>query len=388
MQAARRKADAVVVMIHGGEEYKAHQTALVRDLSATAISAGSAIVVNGHPHVVGGITTAGGALLAESMGNLLFDQTVWPTFLSYLLRADVRAGRAVVTSVDPVLLDDYVPRPTVGSVADASSRRAAGLLPGPTQLRPPGAVLLPAPSDRTSQLTHVSAGTVARLSPGWWVEKVGRDERGRIAGQVGEDLLWSTGSFEDMDVDPTTDGGHLWALSDNGHVSTAAACSGAVGAELVRSPLSAQDVVLTPKHRQLVSAGMVLSLIAEVRGASSGATMELRWYPDTNGPSDASVTVRIPEGSHARDECQQMRLDATVPENVVAAQPFLRLVAPEGVHRSARLAVDNIRLVGWARTGDTSRRYDTLEARRSATWRLSSDATEDGKATKPFSYLR
>ncbi len=67
--AARQKADTVVVMIHGGQEYKAHQTDLVRGLSATAISAGSAIVVNSHPHVVGGITTAGGGLLADGAAS-------------------------------------------------------------------------------------------------------------------------------------------------------------------------------------------------------------------------------------------------------------------------------------------------------------------------------
>ena len=42
----------------------------------------------------------------------LFDQTIWPTFLSYLLRVDLRAGRSVLTTVDPLMLEDFVPQVT------------------------------------------------------------------------------------------------------------------------------------------------------------------------------------------------------------------------------------------------------------------------------------
>ncbi len=122
-------------MIHGSEEYKAEQTEVVPELTATATAAGAALVVNGHPHVVGGVTLDEGVLIAESLGNFLFDQEVWPTFLSYVLRVDVRAGVPLLATVDPLLIEDYVPRPSVGLAADAASRRAAGILPGLARLQ-------------------------------------------------------------------------------------------------------------------------------------------------------------------------------------------------------------------------------------------------------------
>lgn len=122
---ARASADVVVVMVHGGVEYADRQADAVEQLSATATAAGAALVVDGHPHVVGGVSVTRTALIAETMGNLLSDQRIWPSSLSYLLRVDVRDGAPVQATVDPLLLEDYVPRPTVGLLADAAARRAA-----------------------------------------------------------------------------------------------------------------------------------------------------------------------------------------------------------------------------------------------------------------------
>ncbi len=374
---ARAEADVVVVMIHGGEEYEARQTDLVRQLSAVATAAGAAVVVDGHPHVVGGVRLEGGALVAETMGNLLFDQTVWPTFLSYLLRVDVRGGRPVQTTVDPTFNEGYLPRPTVGVLADAAARRAVGLTPGPSaQLQPPGAVFTavqPPPAETVNY--DLDGGTVARLAPGWWVQGV-RGEAGSQVG-IGEDLLW-TGSFEDMDTDPQTDGAHGWSLSPTAQMTAAAACSGAVGVELSRSPVSTEDVIATPQHRQLVTPGAQLSLIADVRDASAGATLELRWYPDTRGGSTSTTSVSVPAGSYEQ-RCRQVRIDATVPEGIVAVQPMVRLPPTFDVQFAARLAVDDIQLVQWAAPGEHGRRYPIVDVREDATVVLAGDsALSDG----------
>jgi hypothetical protein len=358
VRAVRPVVDAVVVMVHGGEEYEADQTELVRRLTLEATAAGAALVVNGHPHVVGGVALEGGALAAETMGNLLFDQTVWPTFLSYLLRVDVRAGLPVVATVDPLLLQGFVPRPTVGLLASAAGRRAAGLLPGPGRLRQPGAVILAGPTRSAARASvELRTDAVTGLVPGTWVEDP-------TAGVVlGEDLLW-TGSFEDMDTDPETSGAHEWAFGSNVRRIPEAACGAGTGMELRRSPVSEDDVVLSPTHRQLVSSGDTLSLVSGVRGASDGATLELALFPDTKGPSTSTLRVPVPGGDRGPDECRQVRLDAVVPEGVVAVQPFVRLAPASGTVRAAHLSVDDVRLVRWGPPDATGRRYDTVLADR------------------------
>lgn len=371
---ARAGADVVVVMINGGEEYARQQTEFVRQLSSAAARAGAAVVANGHPHVVGGVGLEGTTMLAESLGNLLFDQNVWPTFLSYLLRVDVRDGRAVQATVDPLFIEDYVPRPTVGVLADAAARAAAGPTPGALgRLQPPGAVLAPGVQSAPRVVDHAfEGGTVARLSPGWSVGDVGGGTTSPAV-RLGEDLLW-TGTFEDMDTDPETDGAHGWSLGRAARVTSSAACAGDVGVELSRSPVSTEDVLATPAHRQMVTPGTTLSVLAEVRDASPGATLELRWYPATEGPSSSATTLQIPEGSYDEGSCAQVRIDAAVPAGIVAAQPMVRLPPTSDVHLGAHLAVDNVQLVVWGASGGNGRRYDVVDVLRDVTLPLVDDA--------------
>lgn len=360
-------------MVHGGEEYEAEQTELVRRLTRTAQAAGAALVVNGHPHVVGGVDVQDGTLVAETMGNLLFDQTVWPTFLSYLLRVDVRAGAPVVAATDPLLLEGEVPRPTVGTVADAASRRAAGLLPGAVSLRGPGAAHTAGGSrQHVAGTLPLAAGEVVRLPPGTYVDEA---ELAQAPVTLGEDLLW-TGSFEDMDTDPETVGSHHWAYGPNVRRTSSAACGSRSGSgmELRRSPASTADVVLTPTHRQLVHAGTSLSLLAHVRGASEGATLELALFGDTRGGSSATLRTPVPAGDVDVDGCRRVRLDVVVPAGTVAVQPFVRLPAPDGVQRGAHLRVDDVLLVAWAPDGTAGRRYGVVGAREDVTLTLRSDA--------------
>lgn len=357
--AARQDADVVLVMIHGGEEYEARQTDLVRDLSEVARAAGAAMVVDGHPHVVGGSTvSAGGDLFVETTGNLLFDQDVWPTFLSYVVRADVRDGAVVAAVADPIQLEDYVPRPVVGAVAGASARRAAGLVePGSAALLGQGALSPPLLPLQEARALELPAQQTVRLPDGWWpVEDV-------PGLRVGEDLLWS-GSFEDMDTDPSTEGAHHWSLSPVGaRLTASAACTGAVGVELRRGGLSEADTVLTPDHRQLVDGGQELSLLVDVRDAGEGAVVELRTYEDTRGGSSGGASAPIPP-SAGEDGCTTVRLDLTTPPGTVAVQPYVRLGPPGDVQTSVRLSVDDIRLVAWAeeRSRSGSPRWDHVRA--------------------------
>ncbi len=71
--------------------------------------------------------------------------------------------------------------------------------------------------------------------------------------------------------------------------------------------------MLTPTHRQLVTAGTRLSLLADVRSASPGATLELALFGDTKGGSLNTLRRSIPSGQRDADGCVRLRLDAVVP---------------------------------------------------------------------------
>ncbi len=379
VRAARQRADVVVVMIHGHVEYRRSQGRTVRDLAAAAGQAGAAVVVGSHPHVVGGLTSVGGAVFAESMGNIVFDQELWETLPTYVARVDIRGGRAVSTSVDPVLLDGYRPRPAVGALADAVARIAAGTVPGDARLDPAGAHLSAAPAGPgTTAVATLDPGVARSLAPGWWVG-------GEDGVRVGADLLFGTGGFGDVAVGQdggaerlwsiragdTPSGGpeRLWALGRYARTTSAAGCvpeggseDDAVGLELARSPLSTKDVIATVEHRAPVTAGERLTLLADVRRAGTGAVLEVRWYPAMSGPSAAVSTLEVPEGRYDPTSCRQVRLDVTVPAGMVGAQVFARVRAPHGGQTLRYLGVDDIRLVVWQPAGEGGRRFDVVES--------------------------
>jgi poly-gamma-glutamate synthesis protein (capsule biosynthesis protein) len=374
---ARSAADVVTVMIHGEVEYQREQAPLVRTLTQVAQSAGAQVVVNGHPHVVGGLVSSQTGVVAESMGNLLFDQQLWSTLLGYLLRVEVAEDGSTTAATDGIALEDFLPLAAVGPLADASARIAAGTVPGAAQLGPQGASVstaIPAPEVRRKE--SLPPG-VHRIAPGWWVS----GSEGPV--RVGQDLLWGTGGFEDASDDALARPSRLWELGKWAKISSSGACGQGAGMQLLRSPVSKEDVYVTTAHRQQVPAGSSLSLLAEVRGASEGGSLELNWYAGTGGGSFGRVKMPIPSSS-ADAECTTVRIDATVPEGAHAAQAFLRLAPPGNETLSSSLRVDNIRLIQWAAAGSASGRiFDSIEAQPGATTEFTGNADAAEIAPRP-----
>ena len=138
---ARKSADLVVASFHWGEEYSSHPTPFQRRMAAVAAECGADLVLGHHPHVIEGIelisrTATGGkppatglpdrqlcwrrpALVAYSLGNLVFDQRREATRSGILLR--VRAGREGVREavIVPVRIDKCIPRVATGGEAKA-----------------------------------------------------------------------------------------------------------------------------------------------------------------------------------------------------------------------------------------------------------------------------
>jgi Bacterial capsule synthesis protein PGA_cap len=334
---ARRDADVVVVMIHGGFEYGRRPSPQVRALSIAARRAGATLVVNHHPHVVGGLS-AGRGLTAWTMGNLLFDQTVWPTFESYALTVAVTEGEVSAAWVEPLRVQDFVPTAVVGEEADWVARGALARSRG-RWVVDDGSLWLDVGGAARRESTRVVDAGLSRVDSG-------------CAAAAGRELLW-TGDFEAQDLhDAAQDSPQapLWNVEPGDpyrHLDSGAAHHGEEGVLLHRGSANETDVLLTVDHRVLVGERDRLTVLLDhkaLHGDPSG-TLQLSWYNDTKGSSQARTEVAVPVG----DDWRTLRLDVRVPVNAVAVQPFVRLAPPDrGV---SQLAVDDVRLIDWDSRG-------------------------------------
>jgi poly-gamma-glutamate synthesis protein (capsule biosynthesis protein) len=87
---ARRRCPFVVVYIHWGVEKAHYPRPRIRRLAHALVDAGANLVVGHHPHVLEGVQWRGEALIAYSLGNLVFSNPTLPTRRTGVLRLQVR----------------------------------------------------------------------------------------------------------------------------------------------------------------------------------------------------------------------------------------------------------------------------------------------------------
>ena len=347
VRSARDKYKTVIFMIHGGNEYQRTPSENVRRLTTAARESGATLVINHHPHVVGGFNWDGSSLVAWTLGNFLFDQTVWPTFESYLLAVHLRNGKVVQAYAEPLMIDGYIPKALTGDLADFVARGAAGRERGPFLVED-GAMEIDVSDRRVHRDVKLpikaSKDSIFRLGRGWWIA----DFSGTGSLRLGRDLLW-VGGFEDETADEQHQGGALWTFTGVDKLKGAEyAYEGKVGARLQRKRFNESDVVLSPQHRILVEPGSKLSIVGMMRSrADVRSSLQISWYSQTKGKSQGKQVK--PFVVKQDNTWTPFRLDLKVPPNTVALGLFLRLQAPK--QGSATVDFDNIRIVKWEPEG-------------------------------------
>lgn len=81
VKTASEKADIVLVYLHWGEELKVKPVPYQKELARMLIDAGADLVVGSHPHVLQELEYYKGKLIAYSLGNLVFTNSLRETML-------------------------------------------------------------------------------------------------------------------------------------------------------------------------------------------------------------------------------------------------------------------------------------------------------------------
>ncbi|HOX47574.1 MAG TPA: CapA family protein [Spirochaetia bacterium] len=97
--------DFVVVLAHGGEEYRGVPSRPTRELYRRFVDAGADLVLGSHPHVLQGAEAYSGGLIAYSLGNFLFTADKEPpeALPSAMLEFLVEGGEIRGVRLEPVL---------------------------------------------------------------------------------------------------------------------------------------------------------------------------------------------------------------------------------------------------------------------------------------------
>ncbi|MGH2521996.1 MAG: CapA family protein [Anaerolineales bacterium] len=108
--AAKAQADVVIVLLHTGLESRTEVTAGQRTLAHAAVDAGAALVLGAHPHVLQGVESYNGGLIAYSLGNFVFDDFTFPENYSAIFTATLTPDGVAAYDWVPVVVEDGLPR--------------------------------------------------------------------------------------------------------------------------------------------------------------------------------------------------------------------------------------------------------------------------------------
>lgn len=85
VEAAKKQADIVIVLVHNGYEIVQKVSSAQQEIARLAIDSGASLVIGSHPHVLQRIEPYRDGLIAYSMGNFVFDNFLFPPNYSAIL---------------------------------------------------------------------------------------------------------------------------------------------------------------------------------------------------------------------------------------------------------------------------------------------------------------
>ncbi|MGH7733958.1 MAG: CapA family protein, partial [Gemmatimonadales bacterium] len=135
-------ADLVLVMLHGGNEYRDRPPAALHALMRGLIVAGADAVIGHHPHVPQGFDRYRKKPILYSLGNFVFRQPFPWTDKALAAELDVSPEGAIALTVRPVDAD-YVPRFATGADSAVILARVDSLSRWPRRRAGPRSVTLP-----------------------------------------------------------------------------------------------------------------------------------------------------------------------------------------------------------------------------------------------------
>lgn len=328
--------------VHGGMEYQREPSEYVVKLVQAARKAGAAVVIAHHPHVISGLNWDGKSLAAWSMGNFIFDQTLWPTFESMVLVVHMRDGKVIHAYTEPLIIEDFIPGGVVGADAEYVAREIAGHSSAGFVMED-GAIESDFDQQAVTHLTRLElkdeTGMPRTVPAGERVSSFG----GNGTLRLGRNLIW-VGDFEDEDLDSQAGENRFWTLlAPDKIIGTAFAYEGQYGARLKRSASNQEPAILTPIHRVLIKAGDQITVSGMGRSLDqSPAVLQISWFTDTKGPSSTQSILPI----KLEKDWTPFTLDLTVPEGVIAVGLYLKLSPPKTGFATADF--DSLHLISWA----------------------------------------
>ncbi|WP_409345676.1 CapA family protein [Paenibacillus sp. MBLB4367] len=128
IEAARKKADLVVVVAHWGVERQDLPEAYQRQAAKAYIDAGADLIVGGHPHVLQGFETYKDKWIVYSLGNFIFTTNdVAKTWETIILEASCTKERQCEVKAVPVLTKWAQPVPLEGEAGAALLQRLSSI---------------------------------------------------------------------------------------------------------------------------------------------------------------------------------------------------------------------------------------------------------------------
>ncbi|MEE2750654.1 MAG: CapA family protein [Myxococcota bacterium] len=355
---ARIQADVVITQLHGGWEYSEEPSTLMKTLAITALEAGAHLVVGNHPHVIQALELEGQKLIAWSLGNLVFDQTLWETLQSGVLRIEMGwNGTIHRVSLEPLILEEFRPRAVRGRLQRQLARDYAGRAGSPAFVDD-GVVELDMDGRTTeSQLdfsltsTQEEWSTPEELDSGWVHDVTGAEEWRR-----GRDVLL-VGDFEEVDLDSRCGEGIFWKTTSD-FVRIAPSEDGGLLLRHESSHHALDPSWSRPLHRIGLSEAAQFTVTGQLRGEGTLRT-RLRAYADA---STDMVSQRVSD-LQASPEWTPFQFDSSLPSGTGTLLPEFGLLPPE--EGSAWIEIDDLRIILWEPLDSTEHpeRFDQVQVK-------------------------